>query len=261
MVPEMEQFGSRYGFEFICHEKGHANRKAGNERSFYTVETNFLPGRHFESLDDLNQQALDWATVKFANRPVSKTGLIPARAFEYEQPYLIKLPPYITPPYLEYPRSVDQYGYISVGGNFYWVPGLKRFEVQVIQYPDCIKVYHHREMLIEYKLPCEMVKNEKFSPPGRPRPKHQPVNRKNPTNMEETKLRAASETVDAYLNFGLQQKSGREKHHFIRQLYYLSHKMTAELFDLTLQRALTYRIKDFNIIERIAVLLMNEVPF
>ena len=63
------------------------------------------------------------------------------------------------------------------------------------------------------------------------------------------------------MNFGLQQKSGREKHHFIRQLYYLSHKMTAELFDLTLQRALTYRIKDFNIIERIAVLLMNEVHF
>jgi len=261
MVPEMKQFGSRYGFEFICHEKGHANRKAGNERSFYTVETNFLPGRLFESLEDLNQQALNWATVKFANRPVSKTGLIPARAFEYEQPYLIKLPPYITPPYLEYLRRIDQYGYISVGGNFYWVPGLKRFEVQVIQYPDCIKVYHHREMLIEYKLPCETVKNEKFSPPGRPSPKHQPVNRKNPTNMEEKKLRAASEPVDAYLNFVLPQKRGREKHHFIRQLYYLSRKMTAELFDLTIQRALTYRIKDINIIERIAVLLMNEVHF
>ena len=83
MVPEMKQFGARYGFEFICHEKGHASRKAGNERSFYTVETNFLPGRRFESIEDLNQQALDWATVKFANRPVSKTGLIPARAFEY----------------------------------------------------------------------------------------------------------------------------------------------------------------------------------
>ena len=261
MVPEMEQFGARYGFEFICHEKGHANRKAGNERSFYTAETNFLPGRRFESLEDLNQQALEWATVKFANRPVSKTGLIPARAFEYEQPYLIKLPPYITPPYLEYPRRIDQYGFISVGGNFYWVPGLKRFDVQVIQYPDCIKVYHHREMLIEYKLPCETVKNKKVSPPGRPRPKYQPVNRKNPTNMEETKLRAASETVVDYLNFVLHQKRGREKHHFIRQLYYLSQKMTADLFDLTLQRALTYRIKDINIIERIAVLLMKEAHF
>ena len=37
--------------------------------------------------------------------------------------------------------------------------------------------------------------------------------------------------------------------------------MTADLFDLTIQRALTYRIKDINIIERIAVLLMKEAHF
>jgi hypothetical protein len=30
MVPEMEQFARGYSFKFVCHEKGHANRKAGN---------------------------------------------------------------------------------------------------------------------------------------------------------------------------------------------------------------------------------------
>ena len=44
MVPEMAAFARQYGFEFICHEKRHPNRKAGEERSFWTVETNFLPG-------------------------------------------------------------------------------------------------------------------------------------------------------------------------------------------------------------------------
>ncbi|MDI6773765.1 MAG: helix-turn-helix domain-containing protein, partial [bacterium] len=77
IVPEMEQFGRAYGFKFICHEVGHANRKAGNERCFYTVETNFLPGRSFESLEDLNKQGFEWTTVRMANRAVSKTGLIP----------------------------------------------------------------------------------------------------------------------------------------------------------------------------------------
>src|SRR3990172_2693427 len=58
IVPEMEAFADKYGFRFVCHEKGHCNRKAGEERSFYTVESNFLPGRQFESLEDLNGQAL-----------------------------------------------------------------------------------------------------------------------------------------------------------------------------------------------------------
>src|SRR5215831_665809 len=44
MVPEMEAFAKQYGFRFVCHEKNHPNRKAGEERSFWTVETNFLPG-------------------------------------------------------------------------------------------------------------------------------------------------------------------------------------------------------------------------
>jgi transposase len=75
IVPEMKQFAKQYGFGFFCHEIGHANRKAGNERSFYTVETNFFPGRNFESLEDMNQQA-----------------------FEHEQSFLKQLPPYVTPP-------------------------------------------------------------------------------------------------------------------------------------------------------------------
>src|SRR5919109_4823270 len=85
IVPEMEAFAQQYGFRFVCHEKGHPNRKAGEERSFYTVETNFFPGRRFESLEDLNRQALDWATVRMNNRPVADSGLIPAKAFEYER--------------------------------------------------------------------------------------------------------------------------------------------------------------------------------
>src|SRR5947207_1837135 len=70
LVPEMAAFAKEHGFRFVCHEKGHANRKAGEERSFWTVETNFLPGRHFSSLEDLNQQAFEWATVRMEHRPV-----------------------------------------------------------------------------------------------------------------------------------------------------------------------------------------------
>jgi len=114
MAPEMKQFAKQYGFEFICHEVRHSNRKAGNERSFYTVETNFFPGRTYESLEDMNQQAFDWATIRMPNRPVSKTKIIPAKAFEYEQSFLKKLPAYITHPYITHERGTDQYGYAAI---------------------------------------------------------------------------------------------------------------------------------------------------
>ena len=63
IVPEMEAFAKQYGFVFRCHEIKHCNRKAGEERSFWTVETNFLPGRIFQSLEEINAQAERCLTI------------------------------------------------------------------------------------------------------------------------------------------------------------------------------------------------------
>jgi transposase len=265
MVPEMRQFSNQYGFQFICHEKGHSNRKAGNERSFYTVETNFFPGRRFNSIEDLNKQALEWATRRMAQRPVSKSGLIPVRAFEFEKSYLVKLPSYIHPPYRVYYRLIDQYGYVSFDGNFYWIPDLSRDKINVnrikiLQYSDFIRLYHNLKLLIQYSLPPEGVKNQKFHPPGQS-PKYQPWNRKKPTAFEEKKLRNLSPEVVAYLDFALsgkQTKYVKQKHRFIRQLYGLYKKLSLPLFVKTISRALKYRITNMETIERIAVLQIKD---
>jgi len=257
IVPEMEQFARKYGFAFKCHEIKHANRKAGNERSFYTVETNFIPGRRFDSMEDLNAQAINWATVRMPVRPVSKTGLIPASAFEYERSYLQKVPLFVTPPYLVHERCTDQYGYVACDGNFYWVPGTSRFDVKVLQYSDRIKIYHQRKLLCEYDLPPDGVKNEKFAPKGQPQSRYQPSNRKRPTNEEEKKLRAISVETNAYLDFVFTLKTGKNRHGFVRRLYGLSQKLSPSLFIKSVRRAFTYRITDLATIERIAVLLMQ----
>lgn len=118
IVPEMVIFAARYGFQFICHELQHPNRKAGEERSFWTVETNFLPGRVFESLEDMNRQALEWATVRMHHRPVAKTGLIPAQAFEQERGALTELSSLLPAPYQSHERDTDQYGYVPFQGNY-----------------------------------------------------------------------------------------------------------------------------------------------
>ena len=54
-VPEMEAFAERFGFRFVAHEIGDANRSARVERPFSFIENNFLAGRTFASWEDLNQ--------------------------------------------------------------------------------------------------------------------------------------------------------------------------------------------------------------
>ncbi len=260
IVPEMERFANQYGFEFICHEIGHANRKAGNERGFYTVETNFFPGRKFENIEDMNRQAFLWATVRSANRPVGKTRIIPSQTFEYEKSYLNKVFPHIPPPYLALDRGTDQYGYASFDGNFYWVPGTKRHDVKVLQYSDYLKIYHNRKLLGRYTLPADGVKNELISPDGKPLPPHKPKYRKKPTAKEEEILRKADETINAYLNLMIKE-SGKKKHQFIRRLYSLYKKIAFPVFIKAVKRALKYRITDMEIVERIAVLQLRDGCF
>lgn len=260
ICPEMVHFSSRYRFEFICHEKGHSNRKAGNERSFFTVETNFFPGRTFDSLEDLNRKAFEWATVRMANRRIGKSRLIPIHAFEYEKAFLNRLIPEIPAPYIMDSRGIDQYGYISYDGNFYFVPGKGRFTVTVLEYSRHIEIYYNREKLITYRLPLEGVRNQVFKPKGDTQAKYQPNNLKRTSEPEENKLRSLSLEVDRYLDFIHKQK-GIKKHHFIRCLYRLSKKVALPVFSRSLERALKFAISDIQTIERICVLQMKSTGY
>ena len=257
IVPEMEAFAKSCGFEFRCHALRHANRKAGEERSFWTVETNFLPGRSFQSLEDLNQQALAWATSRLDNKAQGKAGLIPAQAFEHERNYLTQLPAYLPAPYRAHDRGTDQYGYVCFGANYFWVPGTGRAAVKVLEYSDRLKIYHARECLAEYPLPGDGIKDGQFSPPGLPAPRHHAHNRRHPTQAEEKHLRALDPAVNAYLDFALPAK-GIQRHELIRKLLALSRKMTVSLLSKTLERARKYRITDLQTIERIALLYLQQ---
>jgi hypothetical protein len=261
IAPEMAEFAKEHGFGFLCHEKGHANRKAGEERSFWTVETNFFPGRHFSSLEDLNQQALEWATVRMEHRPMAKTGLIPAQAFEQERAALVPLPAHLPAPYLHHERKTDQYGYVPFDGNYYWIPkkqGTHCRDVKVLEYSDRLRIYQNRECVAEYALPADGVKNQLLSPAGMPKPVRQPKDRKRPTEEEEKRLRALSPTVSDYLDFALQSRSGIERHHFLRELFVWSERLTPALFLPVVERALRYGISDLGTLERIARLSIRQ---
>src|SRR6516165_6892513 len=258
IVLEMDAFAKQYGFQFVCHEKGHANRKAGEERSFWTVETNFFPGRRFQSLEDLNQQALEWATVRMEQRPAAKSQLIPAQAFERERAVLIALPAHLPPPYQVHERGTDQYGYAALDGNYYWVPGSSRKDVKILEYSEHLKIYQERQCLVEYSLPADGVHNQLISPKEMPPPQRQPKHRKRPTEEEEKRLRALSPSVDRYLNFVLSSAGDIRRHQFIRELFALSRRMPPALFLETVERALRYGIRDGETLERMARLSLSQ---
>ena len=257
IVPEMNAFSRRYGFQFVCHAIGHANRKAGNERSFWTVETNFLPGRTFDSLEDLNKQARQWATEQMEYRPQTKSRLIPAKAFEHECGYLHQLPLHLPAPYQVHQRGTDQYGYVALGANYYWVPGSRRDDVKVLQYADRLKIFLRHACLAEYPLPPDGVRGEHYSPAGQPKPRHQPRNRHRDARQEEQRLRALGDEVADYLDYAL-SAPGVQRHRFTRELFALSRKVTGGVFVKTAQRALHYRIVDLATLRRILWLCISQ---
>lgn len=257
IVPEMAAFSRRYGFVFVCHEKGHANRKAGEERSFYTVETNFLPGRTFTGLEDINGQACDWSTVTMEHRPQGKARLIPAKAFEHEQGFLTPVCPHLCPPYLELPRHVDEYGYAACDGNFYWVPGEGRPNVKILRYDKRLEIYVQGQRLAHYPLPPDGTHNERFWPANQPKPENKPRNQKRPPLQEEARLRSMGPAVQAYLEFALKPK-GIERNRLLRGLFALCGQLSPEIFEKVLQRAMRFQVIDLSTLSRIAVLLLNQ---
>jgi hypothetical protein len=256
--PEMLAFARKYGFHWKAHRIRQTNRKAGKERNFFTLETNFFPGRSFGDLDDLNRKAFDWATRRFAGRPQSKTRLVPGELFEQEKPYLLKLPLYLEPPYQEHKRGIDRYGYVAFDGNYYWVPVKAKGKLSVIEYEKSISIYHNHRKLESYPLPPEEVKNKQFAPKGVAAPYQAPRSRKYGCKEEEKQLREMGDLCRAYLDY-VQSSVCKVPHKpkFIRELHMLAKKMSRSLLLKTVQRALEYQVASIPSIERIAEQLMR----
>jgi hypothetical protein len=120
-VPEMAAFAERFGFEFVAHERGDANRSARVERPFFFIENNFLAGRTFVSWPDLNHQARQWCDR--VNATYKKhLHAVPRELFAVEQAHLQPLPVWIPEVYRLHQRMVDVEGYVALHTNRYSVP-------------------------------------------------------------------------------------------------------------------------------------------
>src|SRR4051812_29432874 len=104
-VAEMEAFAERFGFHFVAHERGDANRSARVERPFSFIENNFLAGRTFSDWDGLNQQARQWCD-KVNSTYKKHIRAVPRELFAVERMHLKPLPAWITNPCKDQLRQV-----------------------------------------------------------------------------------------------------------------------------------------------------------
>ena len=116
---------AHYGFApYPCHVR-HADRKGKKEKSFRLVESDFLRGSVFASMDDLNHRANVWLdeTPGCANlRTHGTTNRVPNEIYRDERDLLIRLPEQRFTVFERTIRVVDADCTISVRGNRYSIP-------------------------------------------------------------------------------------------------------------------------------------------
>lgn len=245
MASEIEAFEERFSFRFLAHEIMHSDRKGKIERPYRWVETNFLVGRKFKDLADLNLQALAW--LEPANRkPKRELKASPVELFAAEKPALQPLPLYVPEVYRLWPRSVDAYSCFPLHGFKYPVPAAYiGKELQVRETKDRVVALDGRQ---------EVANHEKKTPwssqTALPRPAAAPRRQKSAKLAEEDKLKALGEPLGAYLD-ALKTARGPRYFWSVRKLWRLLCQYPAEDLKAAVAKAHGHRLFDIARVESI----------
>ena len=246
-VAEMAAFAERFGFRFVAHERGDANRSARVERPFWFIERNFLAGRTFTGWQDLNQQARQWcdrvnATYKKHLRAV------PRELYSQERLALRPLPVWIPEVYRLHQRMVDIEGYVALHSNRYSVPlaWIGR-RVEVRETKDQVEIQLDARHLVTHKRIAEAEHQRVLLAQHRP-PRGQGQPRPNPHPEEQLILKAAPEIADYVA--ALQQRSPKLVVLALRQLLRLVRDYPREPLLAAVHEAARYGLYDLDRVER-----------
>lgn len=222
--PEMEAFEKRFGFKFLAHELGHADRSGKVERDFWYVERNFLAGRTFKDDADLNRQAQSWLDEKADVRRLRELGASPRELFAAEKAHLAPLPLYVPEVYQLYPRVVDAYGYVSLHGMRYSAPAKALGATLTVRESDkeVVLLQGHEELARHPKL-TGLDGHSQSTLPGHERRGKRP---KAP-RPEEDRLKALGPEMVDYLA-RLKSERGHRYAWSLRKLYALLCQHRAE---------------------------------
>jgi hypothetical protein len=263
-VPEMEAFGDRFGFRFVAHELGHANRSARVERPFSFIEGNFLAGRTFASWEDLNQQARQWCD-KVNSTYKKHLRAVPRELFAVERLHLKPLPAWIPEVYRLQQRLVDIEGYVALNSNRYSVPleWIGR-RVEVRETRDKIEIQLDARRLVTHRRIAEAEHQRVMLAEHRP-PRGQRAARPEPHPEEQAIVTVAPELADYVAD--LKQRSRKAITLALRQLLRLVREYPREPLVGAVHEAARYGLYDLDRLERMILrrvtreyFLLNQGP-
>jgi transposase len=247
-VPEMAAFADRFGFTFVAHAVGDANRSGRVERMFRYIERGFLPGRQFTDWADANRQARAWCDRVNA-RPKRHLKATPRELFAVEHPALRRLPRWIPEPYLVHERLVNIEGYVILHTNHYSVPTVyigRRLEVR--ETPDRIIIYDGPREVTTHPREPEPRTRYLLRPEHRP-PRGEGWRRERDPFPEETALTRQLPEIAAYLG-GLKRRGKLQTTLAFRQLLRMAREYPREPVLAAIQTAAHYGLYDLGRLER-----------
>jgi hypothetical protein len=246
-VPEMEAFAERFGFRFVAHERGDANRSARVERPFAFIEHNFLAGRKFTTWDDLNQQAREWCD-KVNSTYKKHIRAVPRELFVIERLHLKPLPAWIPEVYRLHQRMVDIEGYVSVHSIRYSVPvsWIGR-RVEVRETKNKIEIELDARHIVTHVRALAPQPQRITSAEHKPS-RGEGIKRGDP-HPDEQALSAAAPEIAAYVT-ALKQKSRKGVAVALRQLLRLLKEYPREPFLAAVREAAQYGLYDLDRLER-----------
>lgn len=250
-VPEMAAFAERFGFTFVAHAVGDANRSGRVERMFRFIQRGFLPGRRFADWAEANRQARAWCDRVNA-RPKRHLKASPRELFAVEHAALRRLPRWIPEPYLLHERLVDIEGYVTLHTNRYSVPTVfigRRLQVR--ETAERVIIYDGPREITTHPREAEPRSRYVFRPEHRP-PRGQGWRQERDPVPEETALLRLLPESAAYLA-GLKQRGKLQTTLALRQLLRMAREYPREPLLGALQTAAHYGLYDLVRLERMVL--------
>jgi hypothetical protein len=247
IAPEMAAFATRFGFNWVAHELGDANRSGKVERPFHHYENNFLAGRSFASWADLHAQARAWCERTAGDFRKSLRAR-PVELWVTEKPALRPLPAYVPDVYALEVRIVDNDGFIHIYGNRYSAPApLLGRSLEIRAYKDRVVLFDGRQQVAEHLrvedgLDARLTLTEHRTPrrkPGTPAP----------VTPQEKVLCGASDEIARLCELVKRRHGVRG----LRRLHRLYLDYPSEALDKAAATAVAFGLHDIDRIERLVL--------
>jgi transposase len=249
-APEMAAFAARYGFKFIAHEKGDANRSARVESPFQRIDKGFLVGGKFSDWTDLNLKARAQCE-RWNAKYSSKLHASRRELFAAEQAHLKPLPLHVPEVYQLCTRIVDAEGYVNLNRVRYSAPyRLIGRALEVRETLERVVLYDGPRRVASHARVYGPLDTRVTDPAHRP-PRGQGLTRHRPPAPEQIEILEIEPRLISYLK-SLKQYIG-ERRAPLRRFLSMLRDYPREAFLAALAEAERYRLFDLDRLEKMVL--------